>query len=318
MDRIDRYRRAEQALFEDAGIAPVERFLRLDRVGTRARVLEVGDGPPVLFLTGGPNAAATWAYVAAACTGLRCVLLDRPGTGLSEPLPRPPDAKALPGYVSTLTVDVLDALGLDRVSLVASSLGGYSALRSAIDHPSRVDRIVLLGCPAFVPGWRAPSFFTLLRTPLLGRLMLSAPVTPGAVRFGLDQMGHRRSLAAGRISAPMLDWCRSWQRDTDTMPNDAAMIAACGTWLGGFAPELDLDDAALARVSAPVRILGGSDDPIGDGAVVRGLASRLPAAEVEVLEGGGHLPWLDDPAWAAAGICGHLGAAEVSQRLVAT
>ncbi|MCB9685397.1 MAG: alpha/beta hydrolase [Alphaproteobacteria bacterium] len=302
MDRTTRYRQAEERLFADAGISPVERTVRLARIGTSARILEVGEGPPALFLTGGPNAAATWAYVVAACRGMRCLLLDRPGTGLSEPPPRIPDNRALPDYLATLSVDVLDALELGRASLVGSSLGGFSALRTAIAHPDRVDRLVLLGCPAFVPGWSAPSFFTVLRTPLLGSLVVAAPVTPSAVRFGLRQMGHARSLAASRFPAAMLDWSLAWQRDTDTMRHDAAMIAACGTWLGGFDPALDLDDDAIARVEAPVLVLGGGDDPVGGEDVVRSLAGRLPRAEVDVLDGGGHLPWLDDPAWAAAGI----------------
>ena len=54
-----RYRRVEEALFADAGLDPIERWIDLPSIGTRARVLETGEGPPVLFLHGGPMAAAT-------------------------------------------------------------------------------------------------------------------------------------------------------------------------------------------------------------------------------------------------------------------
>ena len=39
----------------------------------------------------------------------------------------------------------LDALGLDRVSLVGNSFGGALALRTASEHPDRVDHLVLMG-----------------------------------------------------------------------------------------------------------------------------------------------------------------------------
>jgi pimeloyl-ACP methyl ester carboxylesterase len=301
-----RYRAAEQQLFSDAGINPTEHRIGLPRIGVTARVLEIGKGTPTVFLHGGPNAAATWSYVTAATSGLRCLLVDRPGCGLSDPPPATPNAKDLPTYVEQLTADLLDGLGLERACLVGSSFGGYSALRSAAAHPDRVDRIVLAGCPAFVPGWTAPSYFTLLRTPWLGRLLLAVPATAASVRLSLKQMGHRRSLATDCIPTAMVDWIRAWQRDTATMGNDAAMIAACGTWRAGFDPSLDLDAHDLATVNAPCAILVGSDDPVGGEHVARHLAALLPTATLDVRSDAGHLPWLDDPAWVAARITNFL------------
>ena len=295
-----RYRDAEAALFADAGIDPIERRIDLPTIGTVARVLEIGDGNPTVFLHGGPDAAATWSYLAAAATGVRCYLVDRPGCGLSEPPRTIPTAADLPAYVSRLSVDVLDALGLERATVVGCSFGGYSALRSAADHPDRVDRVVLAGCPAFVPGWNPPKLATMLRTPLLGRLLLAAPATPHTVRLSLRQLGHRRSLAAGRIPEPMLAWVLAWQRHTNTLRNDATMIVGCGTWRGGFDPRLDFDENDLGAVTVPCQILSGTDDPVGGVDVTDRLASSLPDATVEVLDHAGHLPWLDDPVRSAA------------------
>lgn len=289
-----RYRAAERDLFADAGIEPVERWLTLPS-GPRVRVLEHGTGTPALFLHGGPNAAATWAYVAAATTGTRCLLLDRPGCGLSEPPVATPDSSTLAEYVSTLSVEVLDSLDVAEALLVGSSFGGYSALRTALAHPSRVTGLVLAGCPAFVPGWTAPSFFSLLRTPLLGRLLLAAPATRASVRMSLRQMGHGATLAEGRLCDAMADWMLAWQRDTRTMANDAAMIVACGTRRGGFDADLDLTAAELGRITAPVSLCFGADDPVGGRAVGEALASALARASLDVLPGAGHLPWLDDP-----------------------
>lgn len=302
-----RYRLREAALFAAAGIDPVERWLDLDTIGTRARVLEVGDGPPVLFLSGGPDAAATWSYVAGAATaGLRCILLDRPGTGLSAPPRQVLDAARLPGYVSDLTRDVLDALGVPCASLVGCSFGGFSALRSALALGERIEQVVLAGCPAFVPGWRQPRFFSVLRTPVLGRLVLAVPPTRASVRFSLRELGHASSLGEGAIPQPMLDWVRGWQRDTDTMRHDAAMILACGT-RRGFDPRLDMAPEELAAIRQRCMVVIGTDDPVGGADVGRALAEMLPSSELEIWPGAGHLPWLDDPAAFGSRLVAFLG-----------
>ena len=290
-----RYREAERRLFTDAGVVPREHAVPLRRVGTMARVLEVGEGVPVVFFTGGPMAAATWAYVTAAATGVRCLLVERPGTGLSEPLPYVPDHTCLRRYVTDLTADVLDAFELDRAALVGSSLGGYSVLASAIAHPQRVERMVLAGLPAFVPGWKQPAFFTLLRTPVVGRLLLAAPVTRASARMSLKQMGEQQALRDRRVPDAMIEWTRAWQRDTDTMRNDAATITACGTRKGGFDRSLDLTPAELSAVEVPCHAIVGTEDIVGGEDLGRALVAHLAKATLDVWEGAGHLPWVGEP-----------------------
>jgi pimeloyl-ACP methyl ester carboxylesterase len=297
-----RYRAAEQRLFAAAGVEPAEEWVELQRVGARARVLATGEGPPVVFFSGGPNAAATWAYVAANLAGVRCLLVDRPGTGLSGPPARIPDRTNLASYVVDLGLDVLDGLALDRTAVVGSSFGGYLSIRLAATHPDRLSHLVLAACPAFVPGWTGPQIATLLRTPVLGRVMMRIPPSRAGVRMSLRQFGHSRSLLEGRISRPMLDWILSWQRDTDTMKHDGEMIIGCGTWRGGFDAALDLTPAELASVSVPTTILIGAADTVGGEAVGQRLAAAIPRASLQVLDDAGHLPWLDDPVWLAAGV----------------
>lgn len=302
-----RYREAEARLFEDAGIKPRETWLELSRVGARTRVLETGEGDPVVFLHGGPMAAATWAYVVAELHDVRAILLDRPGCGLSE-APNPiPDSTTLPTYVEQLTEDVLDALGLDEATVVGSSFGGYSALRSAAAMPDRVRGVFLAGCPPFVPGWTQIPFFTMLRTPLVGRLLPYLPATSASVRMGLRQMGQARSLTEGDIPLAMLEWERAWQRHTNTLRNDARMIRQCGTFRGGFESRLELRPEDLHRVATPVHVLVGSADPIGGAEVGRDLERLIPHATLEIWEGAGHLPWLDDPGGLASSVRSFVG-----------
>ena len=78
------YRESEQRLWQSVGRRPKEHFVHLPHVGSRIRVQEVGDGPAALFIHGGPNSGSTWAPLLEHVDGLRCLPLDRPGTGLSE------------------------------------------------------------------------------------------------------------------------------------------------------------------------------------------------------------------------------------------
>ena len=56
-----KYREVEGRLWSSVGRAPSEQFVQLSRIGVKVRVQEIGDGPPVLFVHGGPNSGSTWA-----------------------------------------------------------------------------------------------------------------------------------------------------------------------------------------------------------------------------------------------------------------
>ncbi len=74
-----RYRAAEQAFWESYSASPTERWLDLRRPTTRVRVQEIGDGPPLVFLHGGPGAGAIFAPLVSLLPGFRCITIDRPG-----------------------------------------------------------------------------------------------------------------------------------------------------------------------------------------------------------------------------------------------
>src|SRR6185503_5068467 len=135
-----RYREAERALWEWAGVQPTEQRVRLEPFGVTVRVQEAGEGPPVLFIHGGPNAGSTWVPLVGHMAGFRSIVLDRPGTGLSDPYPV--DEQTLPAFADGLVASVLDAVSVDRAHVVGSSFGGFLALRSAAATPDRVSRMV--------------------------------------------------------------------------------------------------------------------------------------------------------------------------------
>lgn len=140
---------------------------------------------------------AEWAPLVAELGGFRSLLLDRPGTGLSEPLAI--DATNLEQVADIFVADVLDALGVERAHLVASSFGGYLALRSAAATPDRVGRMVQMAVPGGAPGMAMPAFMKAIVAPGLGRLIRALPPNERTGRMTLRQIGHGKSLDAGRI-----------------------------------------------------------------------------------------------------------------------
>lgn len=286
------YRHAEERFWRSVGGQPRERRVRLDRLGINVRVQEVGEGPPVLYLHGGPNAGTTWAPVVGRIEGLRSLIVDRPGTGLSEPFTI--DADNLTWFADGFVAELLDALEIATAHVVASSFGGFLALRSAAATPSRVDRMVQMGCPAGAADMAIPGFMKAMVTPGLSRLIEALPPSQMSVRMMLRQIGHDMSHGSGRISPEFVDWYLALQRHTDTGDNDGRMIQRLVS-LRGPHPSLSLPDDILAAVDTPTYFLWGADDTFGGRDVAQRLVEAMPHAELELLPGAGHLPWLDDP-----------------------
>jgi pimeloyl-ACP methyl ester carboxylesterase len=128
------------------------------------------------------------------------VVLDRPGCGLSDPLAtRFADLERLSSFADTLVVDLLDAMGLDRAHLVATSFGGYLALRAAAAHPDRIGRMVEFGWTFGAPIAGVPLVMRLASVPMVGWLLTAVPPNERAVRAMLRRIGLRQAVEAGRV-----------------------------------------------------------------------------------------------------------------------
>ena len=303
----DRFRAAEQRLWQVAGLTPSERYVRL-RTGETVRVQEVGDGDPILLVHGASNAGTSWVDLVARLDGFRCLALDRPGCGLSEPVTSAPlrDIDAIEAYADTLVPDVLDALDVPRAHVVATSYGGYFALRGAAAHPDRIERVVELSWPMGAPMDKAPVFMRVGAIPGLQGLMSKAPVSRSSVKMMLRQIGLARAIKTGRFTDDMLDWFVAMLRDTDTMANEYRSSPKVITPVRGLNQRMLLDDDLLSRVTMPVLLLWGDEDPNGGERVARSFAARLPNAQLEMVPHAGHAPWIDEPELCAGRIRGFL------------
>lgn len=294
-----RYRAVEGKLWASLDLDPTERQVSLDRLGTSVRVVEVGEGPVVLFVHGGSSSGANWAPLVARLDGFRCVLLDRPGCGLSAPLDHEMSDLARFGEVAgALVADVLDGLELPSAHVVATSLGGHYALRSAATHPDRVERMVEFGYVPGAPLAHLPISMRMATMPGARRLMTSIPPTRGAVRAILRQLGMGEALNDGRVSPEMVDWFQALLRDTPSMRHDTNSPRELLQKAGKGADALPA--SVLAEVRCPVVFAWGEADPLGGAEVARSFVSLLPDAELELWADTGHAPWIEHPARAAA------------------
>jgi pimeloyl-ACP methyl ester carboxylesterase len=133
----------------------------------------------------------------------------------------------------------------------------------------------------------------------------SIPTDEKGIRAVTEKLGHRASLAEGRITAGMLEWCGALYRDTPTLYHEAQGGAKMLT-LPGFHPWLVPSTEEFAAIRSPTHIVWGEADVFGDMSDGRRLAGLIPSAQVEGIADGGHLPWLDDPDHAAAATYRHL------------
>lgn len=118
----------------------------VDTNGFATNYLETGSGDPVVFIHGsgpGVTAYANWRLsLPLLADRFHCYAPDMVGFGFTD---RPAGISyGLQAWVDQILA-FLDALGLQKVSLVGNSFGGAIALRFAVDHPDRVDRLVLMG-----------------------------------------------------------------------------------------------------------------------------------------------------------------------------
>lgn len=290
-----RFRAAEERLWASTGVTPTERRLPLKRTGTTIRVQEVGTGPDVVFIHGANNGGSSWASLVSRLEDFHCVVLDRPGCGLSDPIDtvfRDPDHLA--AFAEDVVLDVLDGLGLDRTHLVATSYGGFFALRTAAAHPERVGRMVEFGWTLGAPMAQLPPIMRLASLPGLRRVLNAVPPTRGAVRALFGQIGLRQAVAAGRVTDEMIDWYHALLRDTDTVRTELAATVRLLSPFGGLDDGLTLGPDLLGRITAPTAFLWGDGDPFGGAEVARDLVAQMPTAELELLPGAGHAVWMDD------------------------
>jgi 3-oxoadipate enol-lactonase len=257
------------------------------------------DGRPVLLRMEGPAGAPValffhpfplhadgWEDLLLACAadGWCAAAFDAPGFGGTPPLGRPVTMDLL----ADLGAAALDALGAPAAALVGCSMGGYALMAFARKFPQRMAAAVLIATKASADTEEAKKNrerqaalalgegAAAVTSELVPRML--APATPEGVRRRIEELASRAT------------------------PQGIADA------LRGMALRPD-SSADLPRWKVPALAIAGAHDQLIPRAEMEKIASSVPAAKLEFIEGAGHLPFLEKPRAVAPIVTAHLRAA---------
>ncbi|MEQ7008860.1 alpha/beta hydrolase [Actinopolymorpha sp. B17G11] len=217
--------------------------------------------PLVLFHGSGSNSAQWIGWISDLAASFRVYAIDMIGEPGFSPPSRPPLSSDR--YAVWLDA-VLDFLGLDRVSVMGYSLGGWLALDYATRRPGRVERLSL-SCPAGVGRQKKGFLLKAMLLSPLGRWGRRRSVT-GVLGPGLSTL---EPAVATSIVEQVLAVSKHYRFRTDELPV--------------------FDDRALRRLTMPLHVLVGELDVMMDSAETkRRLEAAAPHATVRLLPGIGH------------------------------
>ena len=260
----------------------------VDTGSERIACRRFGSGPPLLLVHGFPLSGFTWRKVLPDLAQRHtCFVPDLPGMGESTWT----DATdwSFPGQARTLK-RLADGLGLARYDLLAQNTGGTFARLLAIDDVARVGRVVLVNTeiPNHRPPW-IPLYQFLMTLPgaqaAFGLLMRSRWFLRSGMGFGgcfrdldlLDGAFHEQ------VVEPLL-------RSPTRMDGLARYLTGL-TW----AP-VDALATEHARLTMPVLLVWGADDPTFPIALARAMLAQLPNARLVEIPGARLLAHEEKPA----------------------
>ena len=114
--------------------------------GVRIHYNELGSGYPLICIHGGGPGANSWSNfrnnMDAFAPKYRALLLDMPQFGESEKVVI---TEGRLTYIARVLADFMAQLAIEKTHFIGNSMGGQAAIKLAIDHPHRVDHLVVIG-----------------------------------------------------------------------------------------------------------------------------------------------------------------------------
>jgi len=237
----------------------------LDLPGARLYYEVHGRGPALVFAHGlGGNHVSWWQQVPAFSERRTCVVFAHRGF---VPSFSNDDPARLPHSFAEDLIALLDHLGLERVSVVAQSMGGWTALAFALRQPERLDALVM----ASTAGSLRHGVASQEEAPVLG-------VHPAV---GIRMTAERPALSHLYTSIDAL---------SSSAGLDKARLRRTLAEMATTSPE------AVARLRVPLLGIAGAEDRVIPPAAVRRLCELVPGARFELLAKTGHSVYFERPA----------------------
>ncbi len=278
-------RNAEKMLFNRYRIEAKEHYITLPEQGIKIRVLEIGEGEPLVIIPGNTGDAFVLASLMAELKDRRIFAINRPGGGLSEGIDHTTVNIRTFAHQSLNTV--FETLGLKNVDVVAHSMGAHWSALLAMEHPGKVRRLAWLGNPGNIMGGKPP---------LVIRIVGRKPFTKLAVYFmipkkkrdalkNLTMVGHSKKFVA-TLPDELADAYFNFQH----LPH---YVISTTSLLQNMIPEIKAEE--LAGLQNRTALILGSNDNFLTQEKGRKIIDAMPGGSFFPINNSGHLPWLEDP-----------------------
>ena len=243
--------------------------------GLRVHYAEQGDrvGEAIVFLHAYADSWFSYARVLPLLSPTyHAFVTDQRGHGDSE---KPQCCYTADDYVADVDA-FMEAVGIERATFVGDSSGGLIAQRMALEHPRRVDRLVLIGSPTTLVG---NAYVAAAREEILA---LEDPISPGFVEgFVRGTVGDPvpEEFLVGVVSESLKVPARVWREYYENV-------------------LLAVDDTSrLGEIGAPTLILWGEQDALLPREEQERRAAAIPNATLRVYPETGHLAHWVRPEW---------------------
>ncbi|WP_315900232.1 alpha/beta hydrolase [Qipengyuania aquimaris] len=239
------------------------------------------DAPAIILLHGSNADLHTWQpWAEMLSEDYRVIRYDQRGHGLTGPAPD--DDYTLGGFVSDVTA-VADELDLATFTLAGNSMGGWIAAGYAIEHPGRLDALVLVdasGAPVRREGGGNLAF-TLAGMPVIGDVM-SQLLPRSLIARSLSQSVSNQDI----VTDEAID--RYWEMAR--YPGNRS-----ATRKRFSVPRTVYDAETISGVRVPTLVMWGKEDTLVPYAAGQWYAEHLPDATLVAYDGIGHIPMEEAP-----------------------
>lgn len=254
------------------------------------------DAPVVVLVHGFSASLHTWeSWARNLRQDYRVISLDLPGHGLSRCVNN--EEIGIGQFVETID-KVTSSLGIERFTLVGSSMGGHTAWAYALAHPEKLDGLVLVDAAGWLDtpeeGESEPLVFKLLSNPVARNLMKDLDMS-SLIRSGLEDSFFDKSL----VTDEMVERYAALGRAP--CHRDAIMELMSGATMRDLASK-----EKLAAITAPTLILHGEADNLVPVAHARKFADAIPNAALTLYPDVGHIPQEEIPAESVQDLRGFL------------
>lgn len=252
--------------------------------GKNIRYWAAGAGPALILVHGLACSAEFWQYNIGPLAGdHRVYALDLLGFGRSD---KDVGEFSL-RYAALFMADFMEALGIERATLVGNSLGGVICAQFAVQCALRLNKLILVDSAGF--GRELNPFMRLWSVPAVG----SAAFSLYQRAFPLVARWNFRDPTA--VDREWIDGAAAMLRMPGVKETSLG-IARLGVDLRGQREQLFRDlHRELGQISAPALIVWGSRDPAVPLAHAYAAQRLIPGSQVRVIDGCGHTPQVERP-----------------------